>query len=75
MAERIRDLQRERHEARQHPPLYGRGEEEQQPGPGAVAHHRLPRKGTLSGREEKWEHMVFSNVTQLFLMTELPILT
>ena len=48
LAERIRDLHRERHEARQHPPLYRRGEEEQQPGPGAVAHHRLPRQGMLS---------------------------
>lgn len=46
LAERVRDLQRERHEARKHPPLYRRGEEEQQPGPGAVAHHRLPRQGT-----------------------------
>lgn len=49
LAERVRDLQRERHEARKHPPLYRCGEEEQQPGPGAVAHHRLPRQGTPRG--------------------------
>lgn len=48
LAERVRDLQSERHEAREHPPLHRRGEEEQQLGPGAVAHHHLPRQGESS---------------------------
>lgn len=46
LAERVRDLQRVRHEARQRAAVHRRGEEEQQPGPGAVAHHRLPRQGS-----------------------------
>lgn len=59
MAERVRDLHREWHEAREHPALHRRGEAQQQPRPGAVAHHGLPREG-----ESDAEHRIFSPIMQ-----------